>query len=221
MAKFLSTGHFMRIINWRNPASKFFYRAFALLPLLGLFACQTAASRRAELKKQGEEAVSAADLRAFCPPVEFTDSGYAYTLYAGRRIAWQAALTDITRDCRYDHDKGLIYLHIAAAGRVVNAAGGGRAALSLPIAIKIARGDQVLFSHLYQQQVKAGQANAAAQFLFSGQAAVKTAEAVKGTKIFIGFTPSPRPAAAPDSRPGALKPRLTPKAGDIIIPESF
>jgi|GEM_PF-1932746 len=212
-----------RIIYWKIFSA-------ALLPLL-LFclpACQTQAVRQAELKKQGEEAIRAADLRAFCPPVEFSDGGYAYNIYAGRAIAYQAAIADITRDCRYDRDKGLILMHIAAAGRVVAAAGAGRASLNLPITIKIARGDHVLFARLYQQHVTPAQANAATQFLFSEKAAVKIAETIKGTKITIGFAvperPPDRPKAEPDRKPGARTPRrdrLSPKAGNIIIPESF
>ncbi|KAA6204730.1 MAG: hypothetical protein DU429_03820 [Candidatus Tokpelaia sp.] len=227
-AEIVLTGVLMSIIKARIIYWKIFSAAFLPLLLFCLPACQTQAARRAELKKQGEEAISAADLRAFCPPVEFAEGGYAYNIYAGRAIAWQAAIADITRDCRYDRDKGLILIHIAAAGRVVAAAGTGRASLNLPIAIKIARGDQVLFARLYQQRVTPAQANAATQFLFSEKAAVKIAEAVKGTKITIGFAvperPPARPKAEPDKKPGERLPRhdrLSPKTGDIIIPESF
>jgi len=135
---------------------------------------------------QNEAPVREADLLAFCPPAEFADSAYAYRIYSGSALKLQAAIADITRDCRYDEGKGgFIHLHIAAAGRAVPAQAAARGAVSLPIEVKITNGDKILFSKVYAQKIAL--TGGTAQFLFSQWVELKKADVPRGTKISIGF----------------------------------
>lgn len=211
----------MSIIRSSVKYQKHSSAAFWLL-LLGLGACQTPAAQLAAAPPQHEAQMRESDLRAFCPPVEFAEGAYVYRLYAGGALAAQAAIADITRDCRYDRDNGLIHLQIAAAGRVVSG-GSADGAPSLPIAVRIANGSHILFAKTYQQKVVLRQTNAATQFLFAEAISVKLAEAQRGAKITIGFAAANNRAAAQQkSRPAkARTERISPKAGNITIPEAF
>lgn len=219
------------------------FAAAALLPLLCLFLPIKIGAARAQyqtaLPQKSGESVRETDLRAFCPPIEFAESGYSYNLYAGSgkqggNIAYQAALTDITRDCRYDNEAGLVHLHIAAAGRVAVGSGSGRAVLNLPILVTFGEDGETALRKTYSQKVTLQQSSAATQFLFSEKLAVRQAEAVKGSKIIIGFADAmqskeSKPAkserqANKENKKSAPKPRanrISPHAADNIIPETF
>lgn len=227
---------------------------FAAIGLTGLCgavsACPAAASEPQKQAKTAKapEQILESDLRAFCPPAEFAEGAYAYRIYgSGGALSHQAAIADITRDCRYDRDNGLINMHIAAAGRVVPAAAAARGTLILPIEVRVMRGSKTLFARIYRQKLAVGRGPA--QFLLSEWVSVKKAEATSGTKIFIGFArkesePPARqkPAAVKNSaaknsvseaakakapaRPGSQKQkpaadRLSPNAVELTIPESF
>jgi len=157
-----------------------------------------------------EAPVRESDLRAFCPPAEFADSAYAYRIYAGGALKLQAAIADITRDCRYDEGAaGMAHLHIAAAGRAVPASMAARGAVTLPIAVKISRGDKIIFAKTYQQPVSLAQGTA--QFLFSQWVALKKAE-IADTKITIGF------GAAGPGRPGGGDNVLKSMTPNVSVP---
>jgi|GEM_PF-4773485 len=160
---------------------------------------------RTDGAKSGEPLVRESDLHAFCPPAVYADGAYAYQVYSKNgSLAYQASISAINRDCRFD-GKGLIHLKIAAAGRVVGgAAAAARGALTLPIEVKVALGDKTLFKKVYQQKTNTDQG--AVQFLFSESVAVKKSQATAGTKIFIGFAssgtgPRPKPKAAAPAAP--------------------
>ncbi|MEN0002008.1 MAG: hypothetical protein AAF940_14095, partial [Pseudomonadota bacterium] len=96
---------------------------FAMLGGLALAvtACQTGSP---EAVLNVDDAVTEADLRAYCPRPSLLEGTAILREYTEgndgnpEEVVYQAAITDVTRSCRYRN--GQLFMQVAAAGRVLN-----------------------------------------------------------------------------------------------------
>jgi hypothetical protein len=149
--------------------------------------------------------VTAGSLRAYCPKVTLRDGTAYFNTYGsgGRKVAsaddsvdastqndssniiYQAAITDVTRDCT--HAGGTMTLNIGVAGKVVPGPLGKPGAITMPIRIVVMRGTDVLYTKLHQYKVQVSDMSAATQFVFSDPAIAVPEPTIANYQVFAGY----------------------------------
>lgn len=185
----------MRIVKASNLA-----RFGALLALLTVASCQTAnlgdgLGSRSEKGKPGDEELTGADLRAYCPRIELREGTAILRTYTRgndgdpNEIIYLATITDVTRTCRYQG--GQLFMEVVAAGRVVEGPKGQSGALELPLRVAIRQGENVPYSQLGKIQVAMAPNAGATQFIFKDSQVVLPAPTQQNLQVFVGFDEGP------------------------------
>lgn len=176
----------------------------ALIGLLGLASCQSmnlgdAFKSKADAEgKPGDEQLSGADLRAYCPRVTLLEGTAILRTYAkGHQddpdyIIYQATITDVTRTCQYQG--GNMYMHVAAAGRIVWGPKGTAGSLDLPVRVAVKEGDTVAYSQLGHIQVSVPAGKDAIQFIYKDDQIVVPAPTDQNLIVLTGFDEGPAKA---------------------------
>lgn len=172
--------------------------------VLGLGGDQQAEAAAATAK------VKASDLLAYCPIITLRDGTAYFNSYAkgGKRakkadaedgsaaanddsadIVYQAAITDVTRDC--SRNAGSLTMNVAVAGKVVPGPKGGAGSITMPIRIVVVHGSEVLYSQLHQYKVQITDTTAATQFVFNDPNVTIPEPTDKGYQIFAGYDEGP------------------------------
>lgn len=150
--------------------------------------------------------VKASDLSAYCPTITLREGTAYFNTYAkGTRkanpddgsdaddnsdnIVYQAAITDVTRDCT--RNAGQLTLNVAVAGKVVPGPKGGTGAITMPIRIVVLHGSDILYSQLHQYKLQITDASAATQFMFNEPNITIPEPTDRGYQIFAGFDEGP------------------------------
>jgi len=118
------------------------------------------------------------------------------------KIIYQAAITDVTRDCT--HANGQLSMKIAVAGKVVPGPMFAPGTVTMPIRIAVQHGDEVLYSQLQPYQVQVTDPSAATQFVFVDSNIVVPEPTAKDYQAYAGYDES-KPAAAADKSKGKKK----------------
>jgi hypothetical protein len=172
--------------------------------LLGVGGDKQAGTKQAEAQPQSGK-VTASSLRAYCPKVILRDGTAYFNTYGngGRKatedgsgqdnsanIVYQAAITDVTRDCT--HAGGTMTLNIAVAGKVVPGPLGKPGTITMPIRIVVMQGtDDVLYSKLHQYKLQITDMSAATQFVFNDPAVAVPEPTAANYRVFAGFDEGP------------------------------
>ncbi|MCI5076787.1 hypothetical protein [Oricola sp.] len=171
----------------------------AILALLTLASCQSTdlggMLTTKPTGKPGDEEISGADLRAYCPRVQLREGTAILRTYAkghdgeADQIIYQATITDVTRTCKYEG--GLLYMQVVAAGRVVEGPKGKSGALELPIRVAVRQGETLPYSQLGKLQVAVAPNAGATQFIFKDQQVSVPAPSSQNLQVFVGFDEGP------------------------------
>ncbi len=185
----------MRIVKASNLA-----RFGALLALLTVVSCQSTnlgdnfGSDTAN-GKPGDEELTGADLRAYCPRIELREGTAILRTYTKGKdgdpneIIYLATITDATRTCRYQG--GQLFMEVVAAGRVVEGPKGKSGSLELPVRVAIRQGEDVPYSQLGKIQVAVAPNAGATQFIFKDSQVVVPAPTQQNMQVFVGFDEGP------------------------------
>jgi hypothetical protein len=162
--------------------------------------------------------VTATSLRAYCPKVTLR-AGTAYFNTYGKggkksatddagtdddqqndssNIIYQAAITDVTRDCT--HADGNMTLNVAVAGKVVPGPLAKPGAITMPIRVAVMHGNDVLYSKLHQYKLQVSDMSAATQFVFNDPNIVVPEPAAADYQVFAGYDEGPSTAAKPQKK---------------------
>lgn len=154
--------------------------------------------------------VKASDLLAYCPAITLRDGTAYFNTYAkgGRKmkkdeaeegltetadnsadVVYQAAITDVTRDC--SRGGGQLTMKVAVAGKVVPGPKGSAGAITMPIRVAVVHGSQVLYSQLHQYKVQVADMSAATQFVFNDPNVVIPEPSDKNYQVFVGYDEGP------------------------------
>lgn len=170
----------------------------ALAALAALAACQTGDNAADVLDLNGtggQDVITAADLRAYCPPVILREGTAFFREYTdgndgnADELIYQASIADVTRSCRYRN--GQLQMTVAAAGRVVAGPKGGATTVELPIRVAITAGETNPYSQLDRLSVSVSPSAGASQFLFNNEQIVIPEPAERNLTVFVGFDPGP------------------------------
>lgn len=165
-----------------------------VLGALNLGGRGASADGQAQTRVAGAEPVGEvreSELRAYCPPVTLrADTAFFRAYQKGGRddpskILYQASITDVTRACAYG--SGAFTLNVAVAGRVVPGPVGTTGSVTLPIRLAVLRGDEVVYSKLFEQQVAIGDTSGATQFIFNDPGIVVAGNADRSVQAIVGF----------------------------------
>jgi len=167
-----------------------------LLGLVALASCQTAKVNDT-LGKPGDEELTAADLRAYCPRVSLHEGTAILRTFTRNhqddpdQMIYQATITDVTRSCRYDG--GNLYMQVAAAGRIVWGPKGstGTGTLELPIRVAVKQGEELPYSRLGKIQVAVPPTGDAQQFIYKDEQVVLPAPTKQDLQVLTGFDEGP------------------------------
>lgn len=151
--------------------------------------------------------VTASSLRAYCPNVTLRDGTAYYNTYGrgGRKAAsddsgdpltqddqnnssniiYQAAITNVTRDCT--HASGTMTMNVAVAGKVVPGPLAKPGTITMPIRIVVMRGSEVLYSNLQQYKVQVSDMSAATQFVYSDANISVPEPETSNYQVFAGY----------------------------------
>jgi len=160
---------------------------------LAVAGCQSGGSGQADSAPQ--EKVRQSELRAYCPPVTLREGTAFFNSYAKggqddpSKLAYQAAITDVTRSC--SNADGVMTLNVAAAGKIVPGPAGAPGNVTMPIRVVAVRGDEVLYTKLHNYQVSAGGASSATQFVFNDPAVSFPTPAERNILLYVGFDEGP------------------------------
>lgn len=161
---------------------------------LALAACQTA-STQDTLGTAQEEAITEADLRAYCPRVQLNEGTAFFTTYtAGNdgnadEAIYQAVISDVTRTCRYRN--GQLFITVAAAGRVVNGPKGTGGTINMPIRVAVKEGEGLPYSRLGEFGVTVTPGAGATQFIYKDDQIILPEPAARNIQILAGFDEGP------------------------------
>jgi hypothetical protein len=174
--------------------------------------------------------VTATSLRAYCPKVTLRD-GTAYFNTYGRggkkaatdvaddttsatdqqndssNIIYQAAITDVTRDCT--HADGTMTINVAVAGKVVPGPLGKPGDITMPIRVAVMRGTDVLYSKLHQYKLQVSDMSAATQFVFKDPNIAIPEPDAANLQVFAGYDEGPKATAKPQKK--RIKRKKTPE----------
>ena len=179
-----------------NPLSTRFARlgGAALLGLI-VAGCSTS-NQQPTVSTSGEQRVTQADLQAFCPRISLREGTSYFSTYEkggngdSARVIYQAAISDVTRDCR--RDNGNLTITAAAAGRVVPGPKFRNGTITMPIRVVVMEGDKVVSSNLHKQAVSMTNSDAATQFVFTAPQISVSEATARQVQIFIGFEEGPQ-----------------------------
>ncbi|CAM5509414.1 hypothetical protein ATER59S_03809 [Aquamicrobium terrae] len=170
--------------------------------VLSLAGCQSAGKAMDNGALQPDPPkVKASDLRAYCPKVTLREGTAYFNSYAKggqddpSKLAYQAAISDVTRDC--SRSDGTLTMNVAAAGKVVPGPMGSAGTVTMPIRVVVAQGSQVLYSQLHQYKLPITDTSAATQFAFSDPNVSVPVPAADTYQVFVGFDEGPPKAAKP------------------------
>ncbi|QKV18863.1 hypothetical protein [Oricola thermophila] len=170
----------------------------ALLGFVALASCQSMkVGDTLSTSKAGDEELSAADLRAYCPRVTLLEGTAILKTYAkGHKddpdhIIYQATITDVTRSCKYEG--GNLYMQVAAAGRVVwgPKGAGGSGSLELPVRVAVKQGENLPYSRLGKITVSVPPTGDAVQFIYKDDQVVVPAPTSPNLQVIAGFDEGP------------------------------
>ncbi|MHA6685081.1 hypothetical protein [Mesorhizobium sp. A556] len=149
--------------------------------------------------------VKASDLLAYCPAITLRAGTAYYNTYAkgGKKkadaadaeqdasadIVYQAAITEVTRDC--SRNAGQMTLNIAVAGKVVPGPKGAPGTITMPIRVVVVHGSDVLYSQLHQYKLQVSDMSAATQFVFNDPNVVVPEPTAKDYQVFAGYDEGP------------------------------
>ena len=165
--------------------------------------------------------VTASSLRAYCPNVTLRDGTAYYNTYGrgGRKAAsddsgdpltqddqnnssniiYQAAITNVTRDCT--HASGTMTMNVAVAGKVVPGPLAKPGTITMPIRIVVMRGSEVLYSNLQQYKVQVSDMSAATQFVYNDANISVPEPETSNYQVFAGYDEAKtKPPAPPKKR---------------------
>lgn len=171
---------------------KLAYMSTAVLLGLSLAGCSTSGSSQDNVTTAtGEKRVTQKELEAYCPRVSLREATSFFNRYEkggdgdSERVIYQAAISDVTRDCR--RANGTLTIDLAAAGRVVPGPKSRGGAVSLSIRVTVMQGDKELSSTVHKQSVNLNNNQTATQFVFSGNSVSVPEASDRSVQIFIGF----------------------------------
>lgn len=148
-------------------------------------------SDRMTARQPAEPKITEAELRAFCPPVNFADDAAFYDIYVPGhtgnpgKVVYQAVISDVTRTCRYQDDR--LELTIGVAGRIVPGPAFKATTITLPIEIKVMQGTQVLFSEIGRHAVAADRKAVPVQFIYKRDSVTIPQARARTSKVYVGF----------------------------------
>ncbi len=159
-------------------------------------------------EKAADTRVKMSDLLGYCPIITLRDGTAYFNTYAkgGRKakaaedetgeaadnsadIVYQAAITDVTRDC--SRNAGQLAMNIGVAGKVVPGPKGSPGTITMPIRVAVVHGADVLYSQLHQYKLQVSDMSAATQFVFTDPNVVIPEPTDKGYQIFVGYDEGP------------------------------
>lgn len=182
----------------QQPKQRSGASVLALAALTVLAACQTGENAGDVLTLDGaggEEVITAADLRAYCPPIILREGTAFFRQYTdgndgnADELIYQASIADVTRSCKYRN--GQLLMTVAAAGRVVAGPKGGAQTVELPIRVAITAGEANPYSQLDRLSVSLTPSAGASQFLFNNDQIAIPEPAERNLTVFVGFDPGP------------------------------
>ncbi len=151
--------------------------------------------------------VKASELLAYCPAITLREGTAYFNTYAkgGKKapaadefadaaddsanIVYQAAITDVTRDC--SRNAGMLTMNVAVAGKVVPGPKGGAGAITMPIRVVVVHGSEVLYSQLHQYKLQITDTSAATQFVFNDPNVTIPEPSDKSYQVFAGYDEGP------------------------------
>lgn len=160
--------------------------------------------------KAAEGKVKMSDLTAYCPAITLRSGTAYFNTYAkgGKKakkadaedglaeatddsgnVIYQAAITDVTRDC--SRDGGQLTMNVGVAGKVVPGPKGTTGTITMPIRVVVVHGSEVLYSQLHQYKLQITDMSAATQFLFNDPNVVIPIPTDKSYQLFAGYDEGP------------------------------
>jgi hypothetical protein len=153
--------------------------------------------------------IKASELLAYCPAVTLRDGTAYFNTYAkgGKKakqadpeaaadeqdasadIVYQAAITDVTRDC--SRNAGTLTMRVAVAGKVVPGPKGSAGTINMPIRVVVVHGTDVLYSQLHQHKVQVSDMSTATQFLFTDANVVIPEPTARDYQVYAGYDEGP------------------------------
>ncbi|AQS42085.1 MAG: Putative lipoprotein [Candidatus Tokpelaia hoelldobleri] len=146
--------------------------------------------------KPAEPQVTMTELRAFCPQVEIADETAFYTVYHGggddaAKVAYQAIISDVTRNCQYGDGKLVMNIH--AAGRVVPGPQFRKGNVIMPVRIRILRGTDEILNKTWHHTVTSGD-GMTQQFIFAADGVSIPQPQMRNVRVYLGFDIKKKPA---------------------------
>lgn len=105
------------------------------------------------------------------------------------KLIYQAAITDVTRDCT--RNNGTLNMNVAVAGKVVPGPLGTAGSITMPIRIVVMHGSDILYSQLHQYKLQITDVTAATQFVFNDPNINVPEPAAKDYQVFVGYDEGP------------------------------
>jgi hypothetical protein len=165
--------------------------------------------------KAAEGKVKMSDLTAYCPNITLRSGTAYFSTYAkaGKKVKktpdadapedvaadgtpdnsanmiYQAAITDVTRDC--SRNGGTLTMNVGVAGKVVPGPKGSPGTITMPIRVVVVHGSDVLYSQLHQYKLQVSDMSAATQFMFNDPNVVVPEPTAKDYQLFAGFDEGP------------------------------
>ncbi|MEM1377318.1 MAG: hypothetical protein AAGG69_08000 [Pseudomonadota bacterium] len=142
-----------------------------------------------------DEAITEADLRAYCPRPTLLEGTAILREYTDGNdgnpdeVVYQAAITDVTRSCRYRN--GQLFMTVAAAGRVLNGPKGEGGTLNLPVRVAVQQLESVPYSTLGRLDVTVIPGAGATQFIYKDEQIVLPEPTERNLVVLVGFDEGP------------------------------
>ncbi|MEO1701227.1 MAG: hypothetical protein AAFR71_04170 [Pseudomonadota bacterium] len=159
---------------------------------LALAACQTGTPDEV---LNVDDAITEDDLLAYCPrPTLLEGTAILREYTEGNEdnpdeVVYQAAITDVTRSCRYRN--GQLFMQVAAAGRVLNGPKGTGGQLNLPIRVAVKQGEVLPYSTLGRLDVTVIPGAGATQFIYKDEQIVLPEPQERNLVVLVGFDEGP------------------------------
>ncbi|MFC4625091.1 hypothetical protein ACFO1V_07645 [Daeguia caeni] len=171
------------------------YSVFAAALLVALAGCNTAGTGRPTVASNGEARIKESELRAYCPQATLREGTAFFNTYEKggeqdpNRVVYQAAITDITRACKYGD--GMMNIEVAVAGKVVPGPKYRNGTITMPIRVAVLDGDRVVYSQLHKQMVNISNGDVATQFVMNDKGISIPIPEKQTIQIFVGFDEGP------------------------------
>lgn len=143
--------------------------------VLSLSACQSGDTLGAlnpgsgQDQQQRQDTISAAELLAYCPAVTLGAENAVLNSYQRggdgdpSKLAYRAAITDMTRSCTYGG--GMTNITIGLAGRVIPGPAGSAGSVRLPIRIQVYQDTSEIHSRRIEHDIAVADTVGATQFM--------------------------------------------------------